>query len=169
MVKGFEEGGVKNMQLVSDHDSLPGHSRKADRMLAQSQCATSEQLVNLAQSLDRLTRKHVVCNPNTPPEVLMSLASSFPREFFHNPVFDFLIIVNPNLLNELPVSVFKSILKMPDCPQSMLTWAVEYGGGSLQLAVAERNDTPIDLLEKIANGRHVRATELASRKLLTSG
>lgn len=154
---------------MSDHGLLPEHSRKNDRLLAQSQSATSEQLVRLAHSIDRVTRKHVACNPNTPPEVLMSLASTFPREFFRNPVFDLLIIVNPNLLNELPVSVFKSILKMPECPQSMLTWATEYGGGSLQLAVVERNDAPIDLLARIANGRHVKAAELASRKLLISG
>lgn len=156
------------MQTIQDQDSIPSQSRKTDRLLAQDPQTKPEVLTKLAKSQDRLTRKHVVCNPNTPTEVLMSLASGFPREFFKNPVFDLLMIVNPGLLNELPVSVFKSILKMPDCPMSMLSWAAEYGGGPLQLAVAERQDAPVDFLEKIANGRHVKAAELASRKLMIS-
>ena len=127
---------------------------------------TPEMLAKLAGATDRLTRRGVVTNPQTPKEVLLKLAPSFPGEFFLNPVFDLLLIEDPDVLERLPVGVMKNILKRPDCPGSFLRWAVAYGGKSHQLAVVSREAITRGMLEKIAAGPNGPAAEIAGDRLM---
>jgi len=150
----------------ADLTAMLGRSRLIDRRLAQHPRAAAEMLELLARSADRGTRRNVASNPQTPKATLLRLAPAFPGEFFLNPVFDLLLLEDPTLLNELPASVFKNILRRPDCPASFLNWAASCGNAFLQLAVAGRADTPEDLLRRIASSRHVKAAELAAGRLL---
>jgi len=127
----------------------------------------AEELSLLARSRDKRTRRLVAGNPHTPRGVLLALAPECPGEFFLNPAFDLLLLEEPKLLEVLPVSVFKHILKRADCPQSFLEWASHHGAAGLQLAVAGRDDIDRRFLERIAAGRHVKAAELAAGRLLT--
>lgn len=145
-----------------------GLGRQVDRKLARHPQATQEMLRRLANSPDRSTRRGVTLNPQTPKDTLLSLAPSFPGEFFLNPVFDLLLMEEPNLLQGLPVSVFKNILKRNDCPHSLLRWAALCGAGPVRAAVAARQDTPVELLQAIAAGPYVKAAELAASRLMTS-
>lgn len=121
----------------------------------------------LATSTDKRTRRLVAGNPHTPRTVLLALAPECPGEFFLNPAFDLLLLEEPGLLEDLPVSVFKYILKRADCPPSFLEWAIRHGAAGLQLAVAGRDDIDRQMLECIAAGRHVKAAELAASRLMT--
>jgi hypothetical protein len=78
-----------------------------------------------------------------------------------------MLLEDPNLLQGLPSTVFRSILRRPDCPNSLLRWAAVYGGGSPRLAVAGRDDTTVDMLQAIAAGPCVKAAELAAARLMT--
>ena len=124
-------------------------------------------LKQLSNSIDKQTRRNLALNPQTPTAILLKLAPAFPGEFFLNPVFDLLLMENPNLLFELPVGVLKNILKRPDCPDSFLHWAARYGDKSHQQALVSRSDLSRELLEHVANGPHVKPAEAAAGRLMT--
>ncbi len=148
-------------------EALIGESFKVNRSIASHSNASPERLRELAKSPDRLTRRNVALNPQTPKDVLLVLAPTFASEFFLNPVFDLLLMEDPNLLFGLPVTVLKNILKRPDCPESILNWAARYGDKSHQLALVSRTEISKQLLECIANGPHVKPAEVAAGRLMT--
>lgn len=142
-----------------------------DRLLAKHPKASATLLEKLAYSSNKATRKAVCLNPNTPKETLVRLAPKFPRAFFQNPAFDWLLLEDPNLLFDIGGGVLKNILKRPDCPQSFLTWAVDHGSEQEKLAVAMNPEAPIIALKKLAKVRgevsmaaraHVRMARNAS-------
>lgn len=145
---------------------LAGHSPNRDRQLAAHPNALGEMLTQLANSADRQTRRRVAMNPQSPKAVLLKLAPTFPGEFFTNPAFDLLLMEDPNLLNAVPITVIKNILKRGDCPLSMLRWAVVYGGKSHHLALVDRESISRVLLEQIAAGPHGPAAEKAASRLM---
>lgn len=147
-------------------ESFAFRSFKLNRSIALHPNASPDLLARLALSPDTATRRHVAMNPQTPKEVLLRLAPSFAGEFFLNPVFDLLLLEDPNLLHSLPVGVMKSILRRDDCPHSLIVWAVARGDKSHQLAVVERTDLTPEMLQRIADGPHIRAAEVAAGRLL---
>lgn len=147
-------------------EELAFRSAKVNRKIALHPKASPDLLARLAQAPDKQTRRNVTLNPQTPKEVLIDLAPAFAGEFFKNPVFDFLLIEDPNLLFSLPVSVMKSILKRDDCPESLLDWAVNYGDKSHQLAVVSRNHVTRSHLNRISSGSNVKAAEIAAGRLI---
>lgn len=123
-------------------------------------------LRELACSSDRITRLSVAGNPCTPQDVLMQLARTFPIEVFSNPAFDLLVMENPRLFLEFPASVLRAILKHADCPDYFIKWAMGQDSAFLHLSIAMRNDVSKEVLEKIARGPYVKASELAAHKLM---
>lgn len=147
-------------------ERLAFRSFKINRMIALHPKASSDLLARLATSPDKPTRRNVALNPETSKEVLISLAPAFAGEFFLNPAFDFLLMEDPNLLFSLPVGVLKNILKRDDCPISFINWAASYGEKSHHLAVVSRSDISKEVLQKIADGPHVKAAEIAAGRLI---
>jgi hypothetical protein len=147
-------------------ESFAFRSFNLNRRIALHPSASPELLAKLAQSPDKLTRRNVAMNPQVPTDVLILLAPTFAGEFFRNPVFDFLMLENPNLLFSLPVGVLKNILKREDCPSSFLNWAVKHGDKSHQLAVVSRKDLSKEMLHLIAKGPSIKAAEMAAGRLM---
>ena len=147
-------------------EALVGVSFKINRILALHGNTGADVLRRLAQSPDRLTRRNVALNPQTPKDVLLSLAPTFAGEFFLNPVFDLLLMEDPNLLDGLPVGVMKNILKRADCPVSFLNWAARSGSKSHQLALVSRPDITKIQLETVAQGPHAKPAEVAAGRLM---
>jgi hypothetical protein len=145
---------------------LLGHSVKSDRMVAVHPRASDAILSRLAQSADRQTRRGVATNPQTPKEILLKLAPTFAGEFFLNPVFDLLLLEDPYLLDALPITVIKNILRRDDCPASLLRWAAAHGGRSHHLALVARSTISRGMLEQIAAGPHGPAAETAANRLM---
>jgi predicted DNA-binding WGR domain protein/3-methyladenine DNA glycosylase AlkC len=121
-----------------------------NRMLAKHPNASAELLEKLSHSSDQATRKAVCLNPNADKAVLLRLAPQFPGDFFRNPVFDWLLLEDPNLLFKLGQGVLKNILKRPDCPLSFLQWAASHGSEQEQLAVAMNPNAPAEVIEILA-------------------
>lgn len=159
----LEDAGLDSSSL----EEFAFRSVKLNRGIALHPNASPELLGRLAASPDRVTRRNVTLNPQTPREVLIRLAPTFAGEFFLNPAFDFLLMEDPNLLFSLPVGVLKNILKRDDCPASMLNWAITCGDKSHQLAVVTRSDLSREMLQRIADGPHVKAAEIAADRLLS--
>lgn len=155
-------------QATSESQLAPlvGVSVKWDRLLAVHPRASGAILSRLAQSADRQTRRGVATNPQTPKDILLKLAPTFPGEFFTNPAFDLLLLEDPSLLDALPVTVTKHILKRGDCPTSLLRWASIHGGRSHHLALVNRDSITRSMLEEIAEGPHGAAAEIAADRLL---
>lgn len=148
-------------------EKLLGVSIESNRSIAKHGNASPDMLRRLAQSPDRITRRNVAANPQTPKEVLLELAPTFAGEFFLNPVFDLLLMEDPNLLDALPVGVMKNILKREDCPISFLNWAARYGNKSHQLALVGRSRIARELLEVVARGPHAKPAEVAAGRLMS--
>lgn len=146
--------------------SLIGRAPQWDRLIAIHPKASGDVLTRLAASADRQTRRAVAMNPQTPKDVLLKLAPTFPGEFFTNPVFDLLMLEDPNLLDALPITVIKNILKREDCPASLLGWAAAYGARSHHLALVDREIISRSMLEQIAAGPHGPAAEKAANRLM---
>jgi hypothetical protein len=154
-------------------DKMVGVSDRVDRKIAQHDRVASSTLKKLAQSRAASVLRNVVLNPACPKDLLLELASKFPNEFFQNPAFSLLLLEEPDLFSRLPITVIKSILKSPDCPASIIDWALRSGGSSHALALAGRQagrqDLPTPTLRMIARGAHIKAAELATSRLMSIG
>jgi hypothetical protein len=147
-------------------ESFAFRSFKLNRSIALHPNASPDLLAKLAQSPDKPTRRNVALSPQVPTDVLLQLAPAFAGEFFRNPVFDFLMMEDPNLLSSLPVGVLKNILKRDDCPDSFLNWAAMCGDKSHHLAVVSRKGLSKEILQLIAKGSSVKAAEIAAGRLM---
>jgi hypothetical protein len=138
-----------------------------NRRIALHPRAGPDLLARLAKSPDKRTRQNVAINPGTTKEVLLELAPSCAAQFFKNPVFDFLLMEDPDLLFKLPVVVIKNLLKREDCPSALLVWAARFGNQSHQLAMVQRSDLSRHSLQLISQGPHVKAAEIAAGRLIS--
>ena len=65
------------------------------RKQAQHENTAPEILAKLANSQDKEILRHVASNPNTPVETLEKLGKKFPDEITANPIFELLLLENP--------------------------------------------------------------------------
>ena len=147
--------------LLQQIDCLLGKYPELEREIAQMQDVTEEELVRLAKSTDEATRKFVTLNPSTPSETLFDLAPEFPRAFYKNPAFDWLLLEQPDLIFEMRNGVLKHILTLADCPSSFLEWAARNGSDSEKLTVARRDKISNQILAMIATSAEGRVAAVA--------
>ena len=147
--------------LLQQIACLLGKYPEVEREIAQMQDVTEEELVRLAKSTDEATRKFVTLNPSTPSQTLFDLAPEFPRAFYKNPAFDWLLLEQPDLLFEMRNGVLKHILTLADCPNSFLEWAARNGSDSEKLTVARRDKISNEILAMIATSAEGRVAAVA--------
>ena len=147
--------------LLRQIDTLLGVFPEFDREIAQRKDLDGSDLVRLSSSTDGPTKHYVALNPNTPSEILIMLAPEFPRAFYKNPAFDWLLVENPDLLFKMKQGVLKHILTLRDCPTSILQWAARSGDDSEKLAVVRRTDVSIELLQIVISGTPCKASMIA--------
>lgn len=158
-----------NGLTAPEFERLVGASEKLDIRIAQHDQVPGSTLRRLAQSRSAAVLRNVVLNPACPKEVLLKLAPKFPNEFFGNPAILLQLLEDPNLFHRLPITAIKAILKSPDCPPSIIDWAMRSGGSSHALALAGRADSSVAMLRQIASGHHIKAAELATTRLMSMG
>ncbi len=132
------------------------------RLVARNAIASSDILQDLASSADAATREGVATNPNTPVNILLKLGADFPKLLLDNPVFSLLLLENPNLVEEMPLSTLKSLVEQ-QVPISFLEGAEKRSNSQRvsredQLvldAVARNLHTPASVLERLAAGTQV--------------
>ena len=147
--------------LLQQIDCLLGKYPEVEREIAQMQDLKEEELVHLAKSTDEATRKYVTLNPSTPSDTLFDLAPEFPRAFYKNPAFDWLLLEQPDLLFQMRNGVLKHILTLSDCPNSFLEWAARNGSDSEKLTVARRDKISNEILAIIASHAKGRVAAVA--------
>ncbi|MBF2066691.1 MAG: hypothetical protein IGS39_20080 [Calothrix sp. C42_A2020_038] len=110
-----------------------------------------ELLRELAGSDDASVRKKVIVNPNTPTDVLLTLADEFPNIFFSNPVLSLLMLENPNFPLEIPYWTLINLLRQPQAPEFFLSSAAMHPNPEVLRVVAKHYKTPISALEVMAH------------------
>ena len=121
---------------------LAAQDIKLSRAVAKNSTTPPDILKTLGESGDEATRKSIAGNPNSPTDTLTRLATQFPEEVIQNPVFDLLLLENPNLLSEIPLASLRSLLKRQSIPIAFLSWAAKHEDVGVQLAVALNPLTP---------------------------
>lgn len=144
-------------QEAADLNTLPERLRllvkestELARIVAKNPNADWELLRELAVSDDEIIRLGVIQNPNTPIDVLLSLAQEFPKEFILNPVFPFLLLENPDLAREISLSALLKLLECEELPGLFLSGAAEHQNAEVLQWVAKHPNTPEIALEVIA-------------------
>lgn len=99
---------------------LAQKSIAAKRLVAKNPSAPAELLQKLANDSDIEVRKAVTSNPNTPHKLLLQLGEAFPHELLGNPVFHLLLSENTYLQTNIPISLYKDLLKISDISSSLL-------------------------------------------------
>ena len=153
----MESGQIRPASQAKDPDT-PGEvlARLAredvtlSRLVARNPSASSDLLRELGSSKDTTTRKWVATNPNTPSDVLLSLAVQFPVQLLENPVFDLLLLENPNLISDMPLSSLGSVLKRENCPVGILTHAAVIDDERVQLALLQNANTPSEIIGRLS-------------------
>ena len=100
---------------------LAAQDIKLSRVVAKNITTPPDILKTLGESDDKATRKSIAGNPNSPTDTLTRLATQFPEEVIQNPVFDLLLLENPNLLSEIPLASLRSMLKRQSIPIAFLS------------------------------------------------
>ena len=150
--------------LLRNIESLLGRFPEFDREIARSEELDEAEASRLAQSPDEGTRKRIAANPATSSELIFKLGTEFPREFFKNPSFDWLLLEQPEFLFQLHNGVLRGILDVVDCPESFIEWAARNGSDTEKLAVARRDHVSPEILQIIASTSKGRVAAIATAR-----
>jgi 3-methyladenine DNA glycosylase AlkC len=144
---------------VAELSDACGRFPEVDRAIASHPSASGELLAKLSHSKDKATRARVAANPAAPPADLVRLAQQFPKEFLENPALDLLLLENPALLEEAPVSLLVRLLKSDRCPADFLIWAATRPEEKVQMAVVMTAAAPPQALQVLGQSRHEKVRQ----------
>lgn len=125
------------------------------RQQAQDENTSPEILAELANSEDKLTRQYVASNPNISQETLFNLGVEFPKELLENPIFDLLLLENPNLISEIPIKTLRSLIKQDNVPKSFIIECAEKESDQdLLLGMTMNPKISRSILEKLIQSKY---------------
>jgi hypothetical protein len=136
---------------------LARQSVKLARIVAKNPVAPAELLKKLATSTDKKIKKAVAANPNTPVEELMTLGAEFPKQLLENPIFDLLLLENPNFLEQIPPKTLIGLLSLPEIPKDFVMLARKCLSKLHcweRIGLAKNPNTQIELLEILAQDQN---------------
>ena len=135
---------------------------------AQDENTPPEILAELAKSKDKEILRLVAGNPNTPAEILEKLSVEFADTVVANPIFDLLLLENPE-----SKFVLLSLARASTTSVEKLAELANYSDRDIREAVVINNKTPVDIVNSIFNKdisikESVAKNPNASEKLLCS-
>lgn len=111
---------------------------------AQDENTPSEILVELAKSKDKEILRAIAGNPNTPVEVLETLGAEFPDTIVNNPIFDLLLLENPE-----SKFVLLSLARASTTSVEKLKELANYPNMVIVDAVVKNLKTPTNIIDNI--------------------
>lgn len=118
------------------------------KQLAKAEDTAPNILSALSNDSDAKVRLLVASNPNTPVRVLQKLGEEFPDAITDNPIFNLLLLENPNTYF-IKISLARSFTTSEET-LTRLANARYYSEEPIVRAVANNPSTPIPVLEKLA-------------------
>ena len=128
---------------------LSERSAALSRLVARNPKTPLDLLEELSRSEDKTTRKWVALHAATPSTSLIDLASEFPVEVLENPIFDFLILENPNFFEEMRPAILRSLVKREQLPTGLIKHASKIEDESVQLAILQNSNLPKDAIAEL--------------------
>ncbi|MBE9228907.1 hypothetical protein IQ264_26195 [Phormidium sp. LEGE 05292] len=119
-------------------------SRASRLALAVADHTAPDLLKQLATDEDAEVRRAVASNPNTPQDVLLKLGKEFPDAIVTNPIFNILLLENPESL-----FVRLSLARSSSSPSETLANLSALPDEDILCAIAENPNTPVATLEQL--------------------
>jgi PPM family protein phosphatase len=118
---------------------------------AQDPKTTQPRLTQLATAEATEVRALVAQNPNTPLEALLALATKFPREVSHNPIFSLLLLETPQLIQKLEQEVVFAFALCEDTAEWLLEMFLSLPLGDVATLISYRKNLSEKLLWRLAD------------------
>lgn len=115
----------------------------------------------LSNSKSNAVRKAVASNPNTPTDILFDLGAKFPEQLLSNPLFDLLLLENPNLLSDLPRNTLKKLLALPEVPKYFQKWVSQRSDLELIRIILNNPNTSKEILERLLEHENSEIKQMA--------
>lgn len=126
---------------MSDHCNA---ARKARLAIAKNDRTSPDLLAQLAVDKDAEIRQAVASNPNTPQDILLKLGKEFPEALVANPIFNILLLENPESQfyrlslarsSTTSVEILENLAQLPD--------------EEILCAIALNPNTPVAILKQL--------------------
>lgn len=122
---------------------------------AQSPLTPPERLRELARDASQEISAALAQNPNTPRDILLSLAPTYPEKFLQNPVIPLFLLEDPTFVVTLSAEVCVALLRAarPEGlsgakpPEWLLVGAAHHRHKNVLYALCEHPQTPLSSLE----------------------
>ena len=133
---------------------------------AKLETTPDSRLRELAASDNAAIRKAVASNPNTPTDILWELGAEFPDQLLANPVWNLLLLENPNLFANMAHYTLKRLLDCETASESFFELISKDSDRRVRIEVASNNNTPANVLEKLATDedKDIRSEALSTLK-----
>lgn len=126
--------------------------------------ATADTLFGLSAHPDARVRARVASHPNTPVEVLGTLAANFPREVLGNPGLPLMRLARPNLLGVFPAEGVIALLALPEAPGWVLDGAARHEDFGVRTALAARANLSPARVEALAQDAGWQVREAVAKR-----
>ena len=94
--------------------------------------ASPELLKELTKNENKIIRKAVTSNPNTPKETLLKLGKYFPQELLDNPIFDLLVLEDLKFLEDIPEHILNTLIQQPKVPNFLSNYAKNHQNADIR-------------------------------------
>jgi hypothetical protein len=130
---------------------LANTSIELARIVAANIATPPQLLQKLSKRKDIAIKIAVASNPNASTHVLFRLGIDFPEEVLNNPIFQLLLLENPNLLVTIPLKTLASFLISPNVPIYFMDWVINnrLNDNLLLIAIATNSKSPKNILNQI--------------------
>jgi hypothetical protein len=108
--------------------------------------SSADLLTSLSHDPDFEVRRAVAGNPNTPTEVLLNLGKEFADEIVANPIFNILLLEDPE-----SQFVRLSLARSSTISEAALTQLSSIGNEEILCAIAQNPVTPLSILETLVH------------------
>jgi hypothetical protein len=130
-------------------------SQKRPLREAQDAKTSPERLALLAHHEDSIVREAVAQNPNTPLQVLYSLAEYYPQDFLQNPLLPLLLLENPNLWESFPEKTSLVLLKLDNLSKDALLSFSRHSSKEVRYEVSDHTQVSSEALSLLSRDKEI--------------
>ncbi|BAU13093.1 hypothetical protein LEP3755_36300 [Leptolyngbya sp. NIES-3755] len=126
-----------------------------------------EQLRQIAEIGAKRCCRAIALNPNTPSDLLLQLGRRFPREVLNNPIFNLMLLEDPNLIETIPKPTLARLLLQSKISVGFIERSAALSDSTPEIAtaIALHPKTPDEILHQLSNHSDPQVRKRAIRHL----